>query len=151
MDLCKQKGFDGVEPDLDDTIFQGPSENNITGFPITYQDMINYNKFIAAEAHKRGLSIGLKNGVALAGKFARDMEPFVDFALVEQCAQYDECDAALPFVQAGKAVFAAEYKASFTICADHPKGFAAAQNPAYASFRFIIKRLALDAPRAACP
>ena len=33
-----------------------------------------------------------------------------DFAIVEQCFQYDECGLYEPFVDAGKAVFEAEYE-----------------------------------------
>ena len=33
-----------------------------------------------------------------------------DFAIVEECFQYDECDSFKPFVEAGKAVFEAEYE-----------------------------------------
>ena len=34
---------------------------NNSGFPLTYQDQIAYNRWLATEAHKRGLSVGLKN------------------------------------------------------------------------------------------
>ena len=54
----------------------------------------------------RGLSVGLKNDLgqvpALVGLF--------DWALSEQCFQYDECSALFPFVSAGKAVFGVEYR-----------------------------------------
>lgn len=36
---------------------------NPTGFPLKQSDLVAYNKFLAAEAHKLGLSIGLKNGL----------------------------------------------------------------------------------------
>ena len=55
FDLCKAKGFDGIEPDNID------GYTNNTGFPLTYQDQLNYNTWLANEAHARGLSIGLKN------------------------------------------------------------------------------------------
>jgi hypothetical protein len=34
---------------------------------------------------------------------------YFDFAVVEQCFQYDECDRFSPFVDAGKVVFEVEY------------------------------------------
>jgi hypothetical protein len=35
-----------------------------------------------------------------------------DWALVEQCIQYEECEGFQPFVDAGKAVFVVEYEGS---------------------------------------
>src|SRR3989344_2130107 len=102
MDLCKAKGFDAVEPDNID------GYTNPTGFPLTYQDQINYNRFLANAAHARGLSIGLKNDI----EQVNDLLPDFDWALNEQCFQYDECDTLLPFINAGKAVFQTEYSLS---------------------------------------
>lgn len=100
MDLCKAKGFDGVEPDNVD------GYANSTGFPITYQDQIAFNTFLADAAHARGLAVGLKNDLDQV----RDLVGLFDFALVEQCFKYEECDALKPFIQAGKPVFAVEYE-----------------------------------------
>ncbi len=57
LDLCQAKGFDAVEPDNID----GYQVDGGTGFPLTAGDQLRYNRWIAAEAHCRGLSIGLKN------------------------------------------------------------------------------------------
>jgi hypothetical protein len=99
MDLCKEKGFDGLEPDNIDGYV------NDTDFPLTYQDQINYNKFLANEAHARGLSIGLKNDLDQI----EDLLPYFDWALNEQCFQFRECRKLMPFINAGKAVFQVEY------------------------------------------
>jgi hypothetical protein len=99
MDLCKQKGFDGIEPDNMD-VYQ-----HDTGFPVTYQDQINYNKFLANEAHARGLSIGLKNDLGQIN----DLLPYFDWAVNEECFIYEECSALLQFIKANKAVFQIEY------------------------------------------
>jgi len=99
MDLAVQKGFDGVEPDNVD------GYDNDTGFSITYDDQIAYNVFLANAAHQRGLSIALKNDL---GQIV-DLEPYFDWALDEQCAEYDECGELLPFIDAGKAVMHVEY------------------------------------------
>ncbi|MCU7826230.1 endo alpha-1,4 polygalactosaminidase [Kitasatospora sp. DSM 101779] len=100
FDMCRDKGFDGVEPDLVENYRAD------TGFPINANDQIAYNKAIAKLAHDRGLAVGLKNDLdqipALVGDF--------DFAVNEQCAEFDECDALKPFIAAGKAVFHVEYK-----------------------------------------
>jgi hypothetical protein len=100
MDLCKTKGFDAVEVDNID----GYSNN--TGFPLTFQDQVNYNIFLANAAHARGLSIALKNDLDQV----KALLPYYDWALNEQCFQYHECDALLPFIEAGKAVFNVEYQ-----------------------------------------
>lgn len=100
LDECKEKGFDGVEPDNID------GYTNDTGFPLTYQDQLDYNMFLANEAHARGLSIGLKNDLDQIP----DLLPYFDWALNEQCFQFNECDKLLPFINDGKAVFHVEYK-----------------------------------------
>jgi endo-alpha-1,4-polygalactosaminidase (GH114 family) len=100
LDLCRQKGFDAVEPDNVDAYA------NDSGFPLTANDQLRFNRFIAGAAHARGLSVGLKNDLDQAAA----LEPAFDWALNEQCFQYHECDRLRPFVRAGKAVFVAEYE-----------------------------------------
>ncbi len=99
MNKCKNKGFDGIEPDNID----GYQSN--TGFPLTYQDQIRYNKFLANYAHKINLSIGLKNDVDQVGALL----PYFDWTLNEECFKYKECKKLLPFINANKAVFQVEY------------------------------------------
>jgi hypothetical protein len=53
--LCREKGLDAVEPDNIDAY------TNDTGFPMTYEDQLRFNRWLASEAHALGLSIGLKN------------------------------------------------------------------------------------------
>jgi len=102
MDLCVQKGFDGIEPDNID----GYSNNS--GFNLSYQDQINYNKFLAQAAHERGLSVGLKNDV----EQVNDLVDFFDYVTAEECYQYNECDGYSPFISQNKAVFQTEYGTS---------------------------------------
>ena len=99
LDECKAKGFDGVEPDNID------GYANDTGFSLTYQDQLNYNIWLAKEAHARGLSIGLKND----SDQVAELLPYFDWALTEDCFAEGWCDQLLPFIDAGKPVFAAEY------------------------------------------
>ena len=131
MDLCETKGFDAVEPDNIDGYL------NDTGFPLTYDDQVEYNLWLAEAAHERGLSIGLKNDSAQIA----DLLPHFDWALNEQCFEFDECQALLPFIDAGKAVFNVEYAldvAEFCIEANALK------------FSAIVKNLDLDAWRQPC-
>ncbi|CAL9436453.1 hypothetical protein SUDANB15_02139 [Streptomyces sp. enrichment culture] len=100
LDMCRDKGFDAVEPDNMD------GYRNRTGFPLTARDQLVYNRLIARLAHERGLAVGLKNDLDQIPQLVGDF----DFAVNEQCAQYGECARLTPFVEADKAVFHAEYE-----------------------------------------
>jgi hypothetical protein len=107
LDLAASKGCDGVEPDNVDGYTAS------SGFPLKAADQLDFNKFLASEAHARGLSIGLKNDLDQAAALV----PYFDWALNEQCYQYSECSMLSVFVNAGKAVFNTEYSGSAsTIC-----------------------------------
>ena len=55
LQMCKDKGFDAVEPDNVD------GYTNVTGFPLTASDQLAYNRWIATTAHSMGMSVALKN------------------------------------------------------------------------------------------
>ncbi len=103
LDLAAQNGCDGIEPDNIDG-YENTSETQ--GF-ISSADQLNYNKWLATEAHARGLSIALKNDIGQAN----ELEPFFDFAINEQCFAYgNECtDYEDNFLKNNKAVFNQEY------------------------------------------
>ena len=100
LDLCRDKGFDAVEPDNMD------GYKNRTGFELTAADQLRYNRLIAKLAHERGMAVGLKNDLDQIPDLVGDF----DFAVNEQCAQYDECADMKPFIAADKAVFHVEYE-----------------------------------------
>ncbi|WP_201352994.1 endo alpha-1,4 polygalactosaminidase [Hydrogenimonas urashimensis] len=99
LDLARIKGCDAVEPDNVD------GYANDTGFTLSAKDQLDYNRFLADEAHKRGLAVALKNDLDQV----EALEPWFDFALNEECHIYEECDLLEPFIKAGKPVFNAEY------------------------------------------
>jgi hypothetical protein len=99
LDLCKAKGFDGVEFDNID----GYAAN--TGFPLTGPDQLKFNRFLSAEAHARGLLAGLKNDLDQVASLVSSF----DFSINEECFEHHECETLLPFIRAGKPVFNAEY------------------------------------------
>jgi hypothetical protein len=101
ISMCASKGFDAVEPDIDD------SYTDSTGFPITESENVAYDTTLAAYAHSLGLGWALKNGDDPS--FAAAMEPAADFAIDEQCHEYDTCASFAPFASAGKAVLEVEY------------------------------------------
>ncbi|MFI6488233.1 endo alpha-1,4 polygalactosaminidase [Streptomyces sp. NPDC050564] len=100
IDMCREKGFDAVEPDNMDGYL------NRTGFPLKAADQLRYNRLIAKLAHDRGLAVGLKNDLDQIPQLVGDF----DFAVNEQCAQYKECGRLRPFIAAHKAVFHVEYE-----------------------------------------
>lgn len=100
MDLAKSKGCDGIDPDNVDGYTNKP------GFPLTAATQLDYNRFLATEAHARGLAVGLKNDVAQLS----DLASSFDFAVNEQCFQYNECSGYSAFTVQGKPVFNVEYQ-----------------------------------------
>lgn len=99
LDLCRARGFDGVDPDNINGYL------NDTGFPLTAADQLRYNIWLAEAAHTRGLAIGLKN----TSELAVELEPYFDWVITESCFAEDWCDDLAPFLDAGKPVFAIEY------------------------------------------
>lgn len=100
--LCARKGFDAVEPDN----LAGWEPENRTGFEITRADQLRFNRWIARQVHRRGMAVALKND----GRQAKQLVGQFDFAVVEECFQYEECGYYEVFVEQGKAVLAAEYE-----------------------------------------
>jgi hypothetical protein len=132
MDACRHKHFDGIDPDNVD------GYTNATGFPLTAADQLRFNRWLAREAHKRRLAVGLKNDPGQVRKLARAF----DFAVVEQCFQYDECRAFSPFVRKRKAVFEVEYETPrHRFCGPARR----------LRFSSIFKRISLGSFRRTCP
>lgn len=131
FDTCRHKGFDAIEADEVD------GYANATGFPLTAANQLAYNRMLAGLAHRRGMSIGLKNDLGQVPQLVNDFQ----FAIDEQCFQYQECDQLQPFVRAGKAVFEAEYQLS------NEEFCASARTMGISSIR---KNTGLDAPRWPC-
>lgn len=100
LDLAVQKGCSGVDPD------NVNGYENDTGFPLNYEDQLNYNKFLSQKAHNRGLYIGLKNDL----NQINDLVFYFDWILNEECFYFNECHLLLPFREAKKPVFVIEYE-----------------------------------------
>lgn len=100
---CVEAGFDAVEFDVVDAYAAG---RRATGWNITPGMQLTYNRALAQIAHRRGLSVGLKNDL---GQIEELLSSF-DFAINEQCFQYDECGELQAFIEAGKPVFQVEYR-----------------------------------------
>ncbi|GAA1912747.1 endo alpha-1,4 polygalactosaminidase [Streptantibioticus ferralitis] len=81
IDECAGKGYNAVEPDNYD------SYSRSDGL-LTADDAKAFMTLLATHAHARGLAIGQKNTADLAGSKGRT---HVDFAVAEECAEYNEC------------------------------------------------------------
>ncbi|HET8930186.1 MAG TPA: endo alpha-1,4 polygalactosaminidase [Acidimicrobiales bacterium] len=131
LDLCRNKGFDGVEADLVDAY------DNDSGFAITRADELTFIRWLIAECHARGLAFGLKNVPDLVPDLADD----IDFAIAEECIEQGWCGSYDVLTAKGKAVFDAEYtEVSPRACA----------RAAAAGISVIRKHLELDAWRRRC-
>ncbi|MBK6915998.1 MAG: endo alpha-1,4 polygalactosaminidase [Deltaproteobacteria bacterium] len=102
LDLAVDKRCDGVEPDNMDGFL------NRTGFRLSADNQLGYNRRLANEAHERGLAIALKN----EGDQARELVDYYDFSLNEECHHYDECGQLQPFLDADKPILNVEYPGS---------------------------------------
>ncbi len=99
LDSAVQKQCDAVETDNIDAF-----QNN-SGFILNNNDQLKYNRWLSKEAHKRNLSIALKNDLDQIPDLIDDF----DFIINEECFLYDECEKLIPFIKNGKAVLHVEY------------------------------------------
>ncbi|MFI7411521.1 endo alpha-1,4 polygalactosaminidase [Streptomyces sp. NPDC049627] len=83
IDACAADGFQAVEADNLD------SHERSDGL-LAAEDDLAFGKLLAARAHAAGLAIGQKNAAGLARQ-GRGLG--FDFAVAEECGQYDECGA----------------------------------------------------------
>jgi len=98
--ICREKGFDAVEPDNIEAF------SNRSGFEISPAQQLTYNEWIANEVHALGMAVLQKND----GEQSAQLQPYFDGALSEQCNQYEECGDFQPYLAAGKPVLNAEYR-----------------------------------------
>lgn len=93
------KGFVAIEPDNMDVY------TNDSGFAVSKRDTVLYVLDLAEIAHGMDLQIGQKNVPELVPDFV----DFLDFMIAEDCFADGWCGQTLPYIEAGKPVFAAEY------------------------------------------
>ena len=97
--MCREKGFDAVEPDNIEAFA------NKSGFEISAAQQLTYNEWIANDVHSLGMAVLQKND----GEQSAELQPYFDGALSEQCNQYHECGDFQPYLAAGEPVLNAEY------------------------------------------
>ncbi|MEW2260342.1 endo alpha-1,4 polygalactosaminidase [Streptomyces sp. NPDC047869] len=81
-DGCAKKGFDAVEPDNYDSYTRSKHL-------LTATDATAFMRLLTGHAHARELAVGQKNTAELTG---RRGAAGLDFAVTEECGQYDECE-----------------------------------------------------------
>ncbi|MER7441066.1 endo alpha-1,4 polygalactosaminidase [Micromonospora avicenniae] len=129
--LCRGKGFGAVAlADADGYLYR-------SGFPLEFDDQLQFNRRLAGLARSLDLSPGLMNDVPQLAALAPDF----DFAVNEECVRLAQCGKLLPFVDAGKPVFHVEYTGTTGAFCVTTVGYG------FASMR---KQRALDAWRQPC-
>ncbi|MER6527178.1 endo alpha-1,4 polygalactosaminidase [Streptomyces sp. NPDC001508] len=83
IDGCADQGFDAVEPDNYDSYTRSQKL-------LTAEDATAFITLLSRHAHARNLAIAQKNTLELADQRRR---AGLDFAVVEECAEWDECGA----------------------------------------------------------
>ncbi|MFI9802858.1 endo alpha-1,4 polygalactosaminidase [Streptomyces sp. NPDC052301] len=81
IDGCAHRGFDAVEPDNYDSYTR-------SHHLLTAADATAFMTLLSRHAHTRHLAVAQKNTAELAGQRER---AGLDFAVAEECGQYDEC------------------------------------------------------------
>ncbi|PWY73155.1 hypothetical protein BO94DRAFT_627669 [Aspergillus sclerotioniger CBS 115572] len=99
LDRAAALGCDGVDPDNVDAF------GTDNGLDLSREDAVDYVRFLAAEAHMRGLALGLKNANAIVERVV----DVVQWAVNEECASLRECGDLGTLGRAGKPVFHIEY------------------------------------------
>jgi hypothetical protein len=131
IDLAAAKGCDGVDPDNMD------GYSNDSGFSLTGADQLKFNRAVASAAHRKNLAVGLKNDLEQVAELVGDF----DWAVNEQCFEFEECQLLSPFIAAGKPVFGIEYSGDFEAICKQANSL---------NFDTLIKDISLDSTRRSC-
>jgi len=136
LQMCKKKGFDGVDPDNMD------GYENHTGFKISYQQQLAYDTWVATKAHALGLTADEKGD----NDQVKDLSKVFDFAVTEECWKQNWCNEFAMYPARKALVIDVEYglpPATFTsnACA----------NTARYGENAILKHLNLNAWIVTCP
>jgi hypothetical protein len=81
IDDCAAKGYQAIEPDNYDSYTRSHDL-------LTAEDAQAFIRLLSAHAHEKGLAAGQKNTAELAGR--REANG-LDFAVVEECGEQDNC------------------------------------------------------------
>ncbi|WP_078305518.1 endo alpha-1,4 polygalactosaminidase [Deinococcus sp. LM3] len=110
--MCRDKGFAAIEPD------NLQNDENVRGGLITTQQQIDFNGWVADQAHAVGLAVFQKNGpdkILLRDRTGQMMVEKFDGILNEQCQEYNECGALAEYTKRGKLALNVEYKQGLSL------------------------------------
>ncbi|KAK0644387.1 endo alpha-1,4 polygalactosaminidase precursor [Cercophora newfieldiana] len=134
VDIASQMGCDAIDPDNVD------GYQNDNGLSLTSDDSVEFLDFLVDKASALNLAVGLKN----AGDIISDALPLVQFAVNEQCAQFDNCGPFRSFIKAKKPVFHIEYPTSAPSSVSAADSVDACTSPGSNDFSTIMKTMKLD-------
>lgn len=131
-DLCKKKGFDAIDPD------NIAGYQSKTGFPLTGQEQITYNTWVANAAHARGLGVAQKND----NNQLKQLASLFDFGVDEQCYVQGYCHQLTAFTNNNRLAVDVEYNGQVS-----ESRFLAKTCPSDAKYNVtpILKKLELTA------
>jgi len=89
FEVCSEKGFDAVE--LDNLDSWTRLEDEDVRVPFGQREAVAYAALLADRAHGLGMAVAQKNTPQLDAEESIESVGF-DFAIAEECGEYDECD-----------------------------------------------------------
>jgi hypothetical protein len=99
LDLCRERGFDGV-------LFAGVDGfTQASGFDLKPEQQLIFNRWLATAAHARGLVAGIVNDLEQTAELATAF----DFLVADGCVADNDCAGVRPFLAAGKPVYLIAY------------------------------------------
>lgn len=137
-DTCKKKGFDAIDPDNLD------GYQNRTGFPLSAQEQLTYDTWVATAAHARGLGVDQKGD----NNQIKDLVKYFDFAVDEQCFVQGWCRQLTAYTANNREAVDVEYTDQL-----NQTRFLNKTCPSDAKYNAtpILKRLGLTAWIVTCP
>jgi hypothetical protein len=99
LDLCRDRGFDGA-------LFAGvDGYTRDSGFDLTSEQQLIFNRWLAGAAHARGMVAGIMNDLDQAVDLANSF----DFLVADACIAQRDCAAVQSFLAVSKPVFLLDY------------------------------------------
>jgi hypothetical protein len=132
LDVARDKGFDGVVP-TNLTAYQHES-----GFDLSAADQADYTIWLSAQAHARGLHVGMAGDYGQLPALVASFDWAVDFG----CIARNNCARLAPFSAQGKPVLDVETEGDPSEVCGRART---------AGVNVIIKRPELGAYRVTCP
>jgi hypothetical protein len=111
FELADQLGCDAVAVSWVDQID--------AGFPSVNQQVVDTFQEIADELHRLKLSAGMHVKTPAGWVHTGGFDSVYDFAIVERCAEFDQCDAVRALEQADRAVFGIDFDSDGTTDRDN--------------------------------